>query len=158
MPKINVYVSDALAERIRIAGVAISPVCQRALEEEVRRIEAQRSADEIVIQMVKRFRSTEGLTDPDDVARDADGYAAGTHWALHVASSFELAELAGIGTHGSEQIPVNRAQAGLYEILAEAGFSSDSETNRVLSASDPWGRGFLRACQELWQRVQPLMS
>ncbi|MFE9746668.1 Clp protease N-terminal domain-containing protein [Saccharothrix saharensis] len=38
MPKINVYLPDDLAEQVKEAGVPVSAVCQRALEQAVRRI------------------------------------------------------------------------------------------------------------------------
>ena len=38
MPKINVYLPDDLAEAVRESGLPVSAVCQRALEEAVRRI------------------------------------------------------------------------------------------------------------------------
>ncbi len=44
MPKINVYVSDELAEAIKESGVPVSAVCQRALETAVRRVTAIREA------------------------------------------------------------------------------------------------------------------
>ncbi|MFY1631928.1 Clp protease N-terminal domain-containing protein [Solwaraspora sp. WMMB335] len=42
MPKINVYLPDDLADAVRDAGVPVSAVCQRALEQAVRRITAIR--------------------------------------------------------------------------------------------------------------------
>ncbi|WP_130508120.1 Clp protease N-terminal domain-containing protein [Krasilnikovia cinnamomea] len=42
MPKINVYLPDDLAEAVRDTGVPISAVCQRALEQAVKRIAAIR--------------------------------------------------------------------------------------------------------------------
>lgn len=42
MPKINVYLPDDLADAVRDAGVPVSPVCQRALEQAVRRAQALR--------------------------------------------------------------------------------------------------------------------
>ena len=42
MPKINVYLPDDLAEAVRESGLPVSAVCQRALEEAVRRITAIR--------------------------------------------------------------------------------------------------------------------
>jgi ATP-dependent Clp protease ATP-binding subunit ClpC len=44
MPKINVYVSDELAEAIKESGVPVSAVCQRALETAVRRVTAIRES------------------------------------------------------------------------------------------------------------------
>ncbi|GAA3901726.1 Clp protease N-terminal domain-containing protein [Actinoplanes auranticolor] len=38
MPKINVYLPDELAEAVRDSGLPVSAICQRALEEAVRRI------------------------------------------------------------------------------------------------------------------------
>jgi ATP-dependent Clp protease ATP-binding subunit ClpA len=42
MPKINVYLPDDLAEAVRDTGVPVSAICQRALEQAVRRIGAIR--------------------------------------------------------------------------------------------------------------------
>lgn len=42
MPKINVYLPDDLADAVRDTGVPVSAVCQRALEQAVRRIAAIR--------------------------------------------------------------------------------------------------------------------
>ena len=38
MPKINVYLPDELADAVREAGVPVSAICQRALEQAVRRV------------------------------------------------------------------------------------------------------------------------
>ena len=42
MPKINVYLPDDLADAVRDAGIPVSAVCQRALEQAVRRVTAIR--------------------------------------------------------------------------------------------------------------------
>lgn len=44
MPKINVYLSDELAEAVRVSGVPVSAICQRALETSVKRVTAIREA------------------------------------------------------------------------------------------------------------------
>jgi hypothetical protein len=41
MPKINVYLPDPLAEAVRAHEIAVSPICQRALQQEVDRMTAQ---------------------------------------------------------------------------------------------------------------------
>ncbi|MGM1065605.1 Clp protease N-terminal domain-containing protein, partial [Saccharothrix sp. Mg75] len=56
MPKINVYLPDELAEQVKDAGVPVSAVCQRALEQAVRRIAAIRAVR---------------LDDPDSLERAA---------------------------------------------------------------------------------------
>jgi ATP-dependent Clp protease ATP-binding subunit ClpA len=42
MPKINVYLPDELAEAVKTTGVPVSVICQRALEQAVRRVTAVR--------------------------------------------------------------------------------------------------------------------
>jgi ATP-dependent Clp protease ATP-binding subunit ClpC len=42
MPKINVYLPDELAEAVKASGVPVSAICQRALEQAVRRVTAIR--------------------------------------------------------------------------------------------------------------------
>jgi len=44
MPKINVYLSDDLAEAVKETGVPVSAICQRALEQSVKRVSAIRAA------------------------------------------------------------------------------------------------------------------
>lgn len=44
MPKINVYLPDELADAVRDAGIPVSAVCQRSLEQAVRRVADLRAA------------------------------------------------------------------------------------------------------------------
>jgi ATP-dependent Clp protease ATP-binding subunit ClpC len=44
MPKINVYLPDDLAESVKDAGIPVSTICQAALEQAVRRVNAIRAA------------------------------------------------------------------------------------------------------------------
>lgn len=46
MPKINVYLPDDLAEAVKDAGLPVSAICQRALEQAVRRVTAVREIAE----------------------------------------------------------------------------------------------------------------
>jgi ATP-dependent Clp protease ATP-binding subunit ClpA len=46
MPKINVYLPEALADAVRDAQVPVSAVCQAALERAVRHVSAARATDE----------------------------------------------------------------------------------------------------------------
>ncbi|TCO48820.1 Clp protease N-terminal domain-containing protein [Actinocrispum wychmicini] len=43
MPKINVYLPDDLAEAVKESGVPVSAICQRALEQSVKRVSAIRA-------------------------------------------------------------------------------------------------------------------
>ncbi|MFI7131891.1 Clp protease N-terminal domain-containing protein [Nonomuraea sp. NPDC050153] len=110
MPKINVYLPDELAEAVKQAGVPVSAVCQRALEQAVRRVTAIR---ETVLSDLDLQEPTGALTHLTPTtrtvlktARDqalADGAAAvgtghllgamlseGTNLALHVLRAMEI--------------------------------------------------------------------
>jgi ATP-dependent Clp protease ATP-binding subunit ClpA len=54
MPKINVYLSDELAEAVKDAGLPVSPICQRALEVAVRKVAAiQETAKQDLLQLTE---------------------------------------------------------------------------------------------------------
>ena len=44
MPKINVYLPDDLADAVKEAGIPVSAICQRSLEQAVRRVVDVRAA------------------------------------------------------------------------------------------------------------------
>ncbi len=44
MPKVNVYLPDDLADAVKETGLPVSAICQRALEQSVKRVSAIRSA------------------------------------------------------------------------------------------------------------------
>jgi len=48
MPKINVYLPDDLAAAVRESGIPVSPVCQKALSEAVRRVKRARRAVKVL--------------------------------------------------------------------------------------------------------------
>lgn len=47
MPKINVYLPDDLAESVKEAGLPVSAICQRALEQSVKRVTAIRAMGDL---------------------------------------------------------------------------------------------------------------
>jgi ATP-dependent Clp protease ATP-binding subunit ClpC len=85
MPKINVYLPDDLAEAVKAAGVPVSAVCQRALEQAVRRITAIREIamtdlnDDDLERRLPSFtaRARQVLAGAIRAARDSD-FAVGT--------------------------------------------------------------------------------
>ena len=94
MPKINVYLPDELAAAVRAAGISVSPICQRALAEEVQMVDGIRSTIEQIREHSFDFRSspqtgsriwghmTGRLRDTTRLALDlstADGYIHTSH-------------------------------------------------------------------------------
>src|SRR3954464_8357190 len=81
MPKITVYLPDDLATDVKAAGISVSPICQRALEEEVKKMTLLRawSGDERLAAARERLLATTAHEDIDH------GRQQGREWALQMA-------------------------------------------------------------------------
>ena len=92
MPKITVYLPDDLATDVKAAGIAVSPVCQRALEEEVKKETALRALrdDERLAAARERLLATTATEDLDL------GRQQGREWALQMADQKELRRIAAL--------------------------------------------------------------
>ena len=91
MPKINVYLPDELADAVKETGLPVSAICQRALEQSIKRVTAIRAA---VVGDLAEDDPTAGLTSftqrAKDVlelaitnARERDAAEIGTRDLLH---------------------------------------------------------------------------
>lgn len=80
MPKINVYLPDDLATAVREAGIPVSPVCQKALAEAVRRVGRARKT-------VERLRDPD--FDPAGVPQIASRIES--HMTLRLSEAIRLA-------------------------------------------------------------------
>jgi post-segregation antitoxin (ccd killing protein) len=92
MPKITVYLPDDLATDVKAAGISVSPVCQRALEEEVKKMKALRAwrDDERLAAARERLLATTAHEDLDL------GRQQGREWALQMADQKELRRIASL--------------------------------------------------------------
>jgi ATP-dependent Clp protease ATP-binding subunit ClpA len=91
MPKINVYLPDELAEAVKATGVPVSAVCQRALEQAVRRLTAIRA----------RGLDEWNLDDPDPGGRLAR-FTAKARASIKIG--MEQAQVAGASDVGTEHL------------------------------------------------------
>jgi ATP-dependent Clp protease ATP-binding subunit ClpC len=82
MPKINVYLPDELADAVKQAGVPVSAICQRALEQAVRRITAIRE-------------TALGTLDADDLSARLPHFTTRTRTVLTLAIDQARADAAG---------------------------------------------------------------
>jgi len=100
MPKITVYLPDDLATDVKAAGISVSPICQRALEEEVKRAALLRawSGDERLAAARERLLATTAHEDLDQ------GRQQGREWALQMADQKELRRIASL-VEGSDWYP-----------------------------------------------------
>lgn len=131
VPKINVYLPDELAEAVKEAGVPVSAVCQRALEQAVRRVTAIRETvltdldlevpTGALIHLTDRTRTVLKLA--ADRAGAAGATAVGTghllaglldeggNLALHVLRAMDI-EPGQVGRDLAQRMPAPPGEAG----------------------------------------------
>jgi post-segregation antitoxin (ccd killing protein) len=100
MPKITIYLSDELATDVKAEGISASPICQRALEEEVQRVKTLRAwhGDDRLAAARERLLATTADEDLDL------GRHQGREWALQRADQKELRRIASL-VEGSDWYP-----------------------------------------------------
>lgn len=90
MPKINVYLPDALADAVRDAQLSVSGICQAALERAVRDVASVRATDgppsgiQPGVGLFARFtpRARQALSIAQQLARDVPHHYVGTEHVL----------------------------------------------------------------------------
>ncbi|CAM3479486.1 ATP-dependent Clp protease ATP-binding subunit [Kibdelosporangium persicum] len=104
MPKINVYLPDELAEAVKAASLPVSAICQRALEQSVRRVTAIRAIalndfdDSQLTQFTERTRTVirlavEAAAGAPNVGTEhllAGILREGTNLGVHVLRAMEI--------------------------------------------------------------------
>ena len=137
VPKINVYLSDELAEAVKEAGVPVSAVCQRALEDAVRRVTAVRETavgeldDAELAERLQHFtgRARAAVKLGIEQAQAAGSPTVGTG---HLLGGM-LAEGGNLALQVLRAIDIDPEQAG-REIVRqphpEAGAHADSDSRR----------------------------
>jgi ATP-dependent Clp protease ATP-binding subunit ClpA len=156
MPKINVYLPDDLAEAVKAAGVPVSAVCQRALEQAVRRVTAIRETalgdadgDDLTARLTnftERTRAAITLGMEQARAQEAPRFgtehllggmlAEGTNLALHVLRAVEI-EPEHVRRELGARPPAEPAGAG----GAERRFSGPAANALELAVTEATGLG-----------------
>jgi post-segregation antitoxin (ccd killing protein) len=104
LAKVTIYLPDDLAERVRASGISMSPVCQRALQEEVEKMQATEQLkareERILVEVAgpgdvsidKVFYGT-WLVHPDqDESRTAEEYwDRGAYWGVALTRQGQIA-------------------------------------------------------------------
>jgi hypothetical protein len=90
MARINVYLPDDLATAVNAAQLPVSRICQKALSQEVRKLEVKHEATFDPDQVAARIKQSE------DTAL-AEGRTLGVRWAADIATRDELERIAHLG-------------------------------------------------------------
>jgi len=160
MPKINVYLPEELAAAVRAAGISVSPVCQRALAEEVQMVDGIRSTIEQIRGHSFDFRSspqigsriwghmTGRLRDTTRLALDlspADGHVHTSHLLIAL---LDQGENLGIRVLQSLNVDLDVLRSAAVEIDAAHGDARPSPTH-----DSEWDAGLDPGKSLFWIRL-----
>ncbi|HEX2133701.1 MAG TPA: Clp protease N-terminal domain-containing protein [Actinophytocola sp.] len=134
MPKVNVYLPDDLAENVKDAGLPVSAICQRALEQSVKRVTAIRA---VAVGDLEGLDPTAGLNHFTQRAKDVVKLAIaraqergaaeiGTRDLLHAL----LAEGTNLALHVLRSMDVEPAN-----VLREVERTTGGDTGRAVRMS-----------------------
>ncbi len=144
MPKVNVYLPDDLAEQVKRLAVPVSATCQHALTQEVRRMEALRTATTDIEATAKRLR---GTVEEQDTEHRQDGLEAGTEWAKTYATWSELEDL--VRWDGDIRLDDDHSLIGFMQHRDYHGIE--------FSTWEPYWQGFLEGAEKVRETVRPLL-
>jgi len=150
--RVNVYLPDELARAVRETDIAISAVCQAALEQEVRRVQATKQASSDLEQVAARLKQTR--TDKEE--RDyQQGYELGIRWAKEEATEAELewaAETASENWFSMGHDPEESSLWRFLEVETDDDYSRGGDFER-----SPWLLGIFEGAAEVYRQVTPLL-
>ena len=140
MPKVNVYLPDALADAVKKAGVSVSPVCQRALEKETLMMRATSGTDQ------EQLKAAAARMRGDEQELSDDGYRQGWRWVIQEALPDELRQLS------------NRSEAEQASYIRDHGHALgwNEDESRPMT-NDDYVRGFVDGALAAWEKVEPFL-
>jgi hypothetical protein len=153
MGKVNVYLPDWLEQQVRQAQVSVSPVCQRALEEEVKRVNAQRAITSELEKAAERLRGTRTQSDVDF----EEGRELGTRWAKEAATVAELEVMYSLSGENVLRLDVDEADwETLYNFLDNE--LPGRHNGRISFTIDPFTEGLIAGAVGVFEAVAPLLK
>jgi post-segregation antitoxin (ccd killing protein) len=157
VPKINVYLPVELATSVRELEISVSPVCQLALESEVRRVRALHSVGgDAARQAALRLRRTRVPATGED---EREGYEVGLRWALEKATDAELRRLVWLPRGHWRSIRVDHEQwPTLLAELRQRGQGALAEHGGVDVYPEPFIVGLVDGATAAYRAVQGLID
>jgi post-segregation antitoxin (ccd killing protein) len=148
MPKVNVYLPDDLAEVARAAELSVSPICQAAIREELRKLQIREAAESDLQAVAARLRDT---LDEEEAEQGREGHQDGVAWARRYATATELRWIARDFEPG---------RGGDIQEGTLLEFFSDKEGRHMVSLHPELGAywlGFIEGAGEVLEAVEPLL-
>ncbi len=148
MPKVNVYLPDNMAAEVKAAQLSLSPICQRAIREELDRVSAIKAASKDLRAVAERLRNT---IDEEDRGMRQEGYNDGVAWAREYATADELQYVA------QDFDPDRDRFDGDHSIVAFVAARDGENVISVGAEPGPYWDGFADGAREVFGQVRPLL-
>lgn len=155
MPKATVYFADELFETIRRFEISLSPVCQRAVEEEVRRRQAAADARTDLIAVAARLNRTRVDAEKRDFA---DGFDLGARWARDHATLTELENLVEMVRAGAPLVILDDAHSLPLFLIGHFWDADPTPEAFTRLGERAFDRGILAGTVEVFDAVQPYLE
>jgi Post-segregation antitoxin CcdA len=153
VPRVNIYLSDQLDKAVREAGISISAACQRALEKEVRAMQAAAAVTDDLDRVVARLAQT---VSDEEQQQFADGRTLGVSWARNTATFSELEQHVNMDPR-QVTWAIREGEHSLWESLvgyaAKRGISSMPAVFE-LQANEPFTHGLFEGATEVYEAVK----
>jgi post-segregation antitoxin (ccd killing protein) len=146
---VTIYLPDELAKQAKSANLSLSPICQAAIREELRKIVVKRAVTGDLEAVVARLRATQ---DKEEWEERRMGLVDGAVWAREFATARELRELA-------ESFEPGRGGDFDREHSLAAFFSArnQEDVNRVRQEDNAYWRGFVDGARDVFEAIGPLL-
>jgi Post-segregation antitoxin CcdA len=162
MARINVYLPDDLATAVNAAQLPVSRICQKALSQEVRKLEVKHEATFDPDQVAARIKQSEETT-------FAEGRTLGVRWAADIATRNELERIAHLkdwlkGKGRSCLLPEHHSLVAFLEAERVPGAiehefeRAPDEQNDVLVNRSTTVAGVITGAIEVWEAVKDQLS
>jgi post-segregation antitoxin (ccd killing protein) len=155
MPKATVYLSDELSAAARSYGISLSPICQLAIEAELRRCRAAKEARADLIAVATRLIRTKSEGHAQDFA---GGFELGARWARDHATIAELDELEAMVRSGATSIVLDQDHSLPVFLTGQFWHADPAPAAFTRLGEGAFDRGVLAGAVEVFEAVQPYLE
>lgn len=148
MPKVTIYLPEALHAAVKAAEITVSPICQGALRKEVERMKMIEKADAEIKGVAARLRDS--MNEVQERRYDV-GIYYGMDWASVGADWDDLSELVNME---SNWLNFQSESVGDYLSVME----DPDLYNVVFGERNSFTYGFIEGAKRIYKKVLPLMG
>ena len=149
MPKVTIYLPEALHAAVKAVEITVSPICQEALRKEVERMKMIEKASDDIKRVADRLRKS---MDEAEESRFDLGIDYGMDWASQYAEWEDLSELVKMNTDNW----LDFESESVNEYLSE--MEDQDLYNVVFGVSNNFTFGFMSGANSIYKKVLPLMG